>query len=277
MLLTPPNKSQMRTKVRRMNSSIPVTTVAKYTIAVTTIAKYAVCPSQAYSELVLGKKIQEFTDAMNLGQFYHDVRCRFNQEVRRPGLNYTSLGKEELFRKSIYKTYHYAEILNFSSALGDYVKTLDNRIHDEITKHDKFPLLESEFSLQSETHNLAGRLDALVDYNNSAIPWDYKTHNDPIFYEYNEIQILLYCLLLEENNYICNYKKPKFGIIDYVDIGQQKQVEFNSSNRKRILTLLDTIDKMIITKDIPSLFQCKYYQYDGNCIHCSNLSCEVSA
>jgi CRISPR/Cas system-associated exonuclease Cas4 (RecB family) len=251
------------------------TIMSKY-IPVTTIAKYTVCPSHVYSDLVLGKKIYEFTDAMNLGQYYHDVRCRFNDQINRNIAN-TSFEKERLFRDSIYKTFHYAEISNFSSSLVDYVKTLDNRIHEEITKHDKFPLLESEFSLQSETRNLAGRLDALVDYNNSAIPWDYKTHNDPIFYEYNEIQILLYCLLLEENNYICNYKKPKFGIIDYVDIGQQKQVEFNSSNRKRILTLLDTIDKMIITKDIPSLFQCKYYQYDGNCIHCSNLSCEVSA
>ena len=239
--------------------------------AVTTIAKYTVCPSQVYLELVLGKRIYEFTDAMNLGQYYHDVRCRFNDQINRNIAN-TSFEKERLFRDSIYKTFHYAEISNFSSSLIDYVKTLDNRTNQEITKHDKFPLLENEFSLRSEKYNLAGRLDALVNYHDSAIPWDYKTHNDPIFSEYDEMQILLYCLLLKENN----YKKPELGIVDYVDIGQQKQVKFNSSNNKRILKLLDTVHNMIKTKDIPNLFQCKYYHYNGNCIHCHNLSCEVS-
>ncbi len=44
-------------------------------IPVTTIAKYTVCPSQVYSELVLCKKIYEFTDAMNLGQYHYNGNC----------------------------------------------------------------------------------------------------------------------------------------------------------------------------------------------------------
>ena len=263
MSVTPP-QSQMRIKIRRMNSSIPVTTVAKYTIAVTTIAKYAVCPSQVYLDIVLNDRIRENTKSLALGSFYHQFRLYFNERNHK----HNNLDEQmRLCRKSLLEAYRFADINNFSYALSNYTLEIENRLAEEITKHIKYPVIFSEESISSKKYGLKGRVDAIVEYNGHKVPWDYKTGHNPIFFDYNKAQIISYCLLLDDNNF-----DTPFGIIDYVDIGIKDKVKLTTSNKNFVLGLVDKVNDMLIHEIKPKLFQCKYYKHNGSCIHCSKLS-----
>jgi CRISPR/Cas system-associated exonuclease Cas4 (RecB family) len=247
-----------------MNSSIPVTTVAKYTIAVTTIAKYAVCPSQVYLDIVLNDRIYENTKSLALGSFYHQFRQYFNERNHK----HNNLDEQmRLCRKSLLEAYRFADINNFSYELSNYTLEIENRLAEEITKHIKYPVIFSEESISSKKYGLKGRVDAIVEYNGHKVPWDYKTGHNPIFFDYNKIQIICYCLLLQDNGH-----DATFGIIDYVDIGVQEKVKANYNNRKLVYNILANISNMIINKQIPELFKCNYYKHNGSCIHCSKLS-----
>jgi len=144
---------------------------------------------------------------------------------------------------------------------------LKNVLNEEISKHDEFPLISNETSLFSTKYNIKGRVDAIVNFKNSKIPWDYKTGYDPIFFDYNKVQILCYCPLLQDNGY-----DAPFGTIDYVDLGVQEHIKLNYNNRKLVNSIIANVINMTINKQIPKLFKCNYYKHNQYCIHCSKLS-----
>ena len=176
--------------------------------------------------------------------------------------------KNRLFRKCLLDAYRYTDINDYSYVLPGYTLQIENRLNEEISKHDDFPLVSHETPMISTKYNIKGRIDAIVDFKGSKIPWDYKTGYDPIFFDNNKVQIICYCLLLQDNGY-----DVPFGIIDYVDIGVQQKVEaYNYNNRKLVYKILANISKMTINKQIPELFKCNNYKHNRYSIHCSKLS-----
>ena len=230
----------------------------------TTIAKYAVCPSQVYLDLVLNDRIWEQSKALVKGNFYHMVRNYYNTNIDD---SIDLLEKNRLFRKSLLDAYRYADINDFSYVLPGYTLQIEKRLNEEVSKHDEFPLISNETSLFSTKYNIKGRVDAIVNFKNSKIPWDYKTGYDPIFFDYNKVQILCYCLLLQDNGY-----DAPFGTIDYVDLGVQEHIKLNYNNRKLVNSIIANVINMTINKQIPKLFKCNYYKHNQYCIHCSKLS-----
>lgn len=256
-------------------------------INVTDLSKYLYCPRQFYLEKVLGMK-KPATKEMIEGRIRHEVLELFSKNERGviEGIGAEEKTKiellfKELLAKIISQVLKRNEkiITEFRINKEELIHKIEKQINKEIKlrvdsirktiekgffKSELWENLEtkyfSEFSISSDSLGLKGRVDRLVIENGEIItPFELKSREVDRIFESDEIQVVAYCLLLEQ--YFD--RRVNFGI---VEAGETRfQIEADDKKRKKVLSLVNEI-QTDLSKKFPSNFlKCEKCSFKEEC------------
>lgn len=113
-------------------------------------------------------------------------------------------------------------------------------------------------SLYSQTYGLAGKPDYLVATSRGLVPVEVKPErNDPEPRESHLLQVLAYCLLLEETE----GKSPPYGLLRYKE--NTFKVDYNTETRAHLLSVLEEMREASRAEEVH-----RNHEQPGRCRAC---------
>lgn len=253
-------------------------------LSVTDLSKYLYCQRQFYLENVMGIK-KPASREMIEGRIRHEVLETFSDYEKemikvldkKSNLEkeYSKLldntiervllkNKENIKQFEINKDLIINKVnLRMKKEIELRVNSIKEAIKKGFEKEDLWENLEpkyfSEFKVISESLGLKGRIDRLILNKGKAELFELKTREISKVYESDEIQIVAYALLLEEEL----NQKIDFGFLEAGD--QIFQIDIDDKKRKRVVSLINEIQTNV-SKKYPSNFsKCEKCSYKEEC------------
>ena len=248
-------------------------------ISVSTLSSYLYCPRKLYLEYVL-RLSKPPKDVLLKGTIRHEAHENINgveeKLVKRVTKELSLMDIQDIYKKeyseilreSIRK--YKKELLGLELDLGETFKDMwpfilnesriralnvftfsqKNNLYENELWQKLTPKIISEFSVESVTLGLRGRIDQIEDYGDEYVPYELKTGKMPEkgVWPGHRIQLGAYLLLLQEKA-----KKPiKEGFIRYLDNDETRQITMNPFFRDEIIELIENVNKLLISKEIPN-------------------------
>jgi len=250
-------------------------------IAVTLLSEYQYCPRKVYYSRVLRIKVEP-TQALVKGKLRHkieeEISIRSNfliTTINRGELDFIY----ELFRKDYLSLIKRTIINNmkliknvaldieeltndFIKTFSDMAKQVSESIHEIILKHkvlgkDILKYIETEQTaesfIESKELQLRGIIDAIEFIDDKVIPVELKTGSMPKqgVWPSHKLQVGCYILLCREKY---EDKKVDYGIVRYLDFGEEREINMNPYLREEIFAVRDKVIELLQSNNIPERF-----------------------
>lgn len=264
-------------------------------IPVTLLSEYQYCPRKIYYSRVLKIRVEP-TQALVKGKLRHKIEEEINirsnfliSRINRGELDYIY----ELFRKdylSLIKRTIINNIalikkiaLNIEELTNDFIQTFTavakqaaESIHEIILKHkvlgkDILKYIETEQTaesfIESKELQLRGIIDTIEFIDDKVIPVELKTGSMPKqgVWPSHKLQVGCYVLLCKEK---FEDKKVDYGIVRYLDFGEEREIKMNPYLREEIFEIRDKVIKLLTSGEIPERLATKQGSINNKCIHC---------
>ena len=264
-------------------------------IAVTLLSEYQYCPRKVYYSRVLRIKVEP-TQALVKGKLRHkieeEISIRSNfliTTINRGELDFIY----ELFRKDYLSLIKRTIINNmklikntaldiekltndFIKTFSDMAKQVSESIHEIILKHkvlgkDILKYIETEQTaesfIESKELQLRGIIDAIEFIEDKVIPVELKTGSMPKqgVWPSHKLQVGCYILLCREKY---EDKKVDYGIVRYLDFGEEREINMNPYLREEIFAVRDKVIELLQSNNIPERLPAKQGSINNRCIHC---------
>jgi len=264
-------------------------------IAVTLLSEYQYCPRKVYYSRVLKIRVEP-TQALVKGKLRHkieeEISIRSNfliTTINRGELDFIY----ELFRKDYLSLVKRTIINNmklikntaldiekltndFIKTFSDMAKQVSESIHEIILKHkvlgkDILKYIETEQTaesfIESKELQLRGIIDAIEFIDDKVIPVELKTGSMPKqgVWPSHKLQVGCYILLCREKY---EDKKVDYGIVRYLDFGEEREINMNPYLREEIFAVRDKVIELLQSNNIPERLPAKQGSINNRCIHC---------
>ncbi len=259
-------------------------------ISVSALSSYMYCPRKLYLEWVL-KLTKPPQDVLLKGTIRHEAHEKINdvEENLVKKITESQTLKDlqgmykreysEILRETIRK--YKKELLELELDLGETFKDMWPFILNESMirslniftfsqKHNLYgeelwknliPKIVSEFSIESQTLGIRGRVDQIEQYEAEYVPYELKTGKTPEkgVWPGHRIQLGAYLLMLQEKA-----RKPiREGFIRYLDTNETRQITMNPFFRDEIIELIKKVNMLLKAKELP-----KYVDNENKCNAC---------
>lgn len=245
-------------------------------ISASSISDYLYCPLKAYLKYVQGYEVS--SEPLLIGKLTHDLLRGFNEITKR---NLWSLDKDmtlEEISKSLWEDV--PSLIKKTTLKKDYKEIVDSGDVEEICEHLEdqfrldsfllvfksrkmmnvgmtgdeivdmlFPPSMVEFSLESRSIGLRGKVDKIEIEEGIYYPIEVKTGIPPVkgVWKPHALQLTAYAILMEES-----FKREvPIGFVDYVQVGERKPVIISQKLREEFYNTFNELESMILEGYVP--------------------------
>lgn len=243
-------------------------------LSVSSLAAWVHCPRQFFVQSVLEIK-EPLNAAMALGLVKHKFHELLGKNEERL---VSSLSKSDSARQVLEKEYQglllqsvktYLGVLRSVNVLpGDAFKSalplviaeadsraalvsplLDGNIVGEELWHALEPKVKNEYSVESSSLGIKGRIDKLECYKDRLVPIELKSGKTPEsgVFDHHKIQAAGYALMLEDT---FKSSVPQ-AIVHYVDSNARRSVIVDSSAKEWVVSVISSVRSCLESKEVP--------------------------